>query len=249
MGKRKRIDVSTIIFSSILGCVFIALGIGVLIAVLSSLTRVDNVKTGFAAIVPILLLGILPIAMGCVPIVMTVRELNYARKEKKACQFGIENTAKIIGHKTVSYYGVVNRRFALKLSYIVGGTQKTFMTDYLYDINEMRYLQSRRHIQIKVHENFVAVTEEFPNDIYTINPKTEIETAFFKQRAVKITLRIYLILCAISIAFLILSMVLSTVLHNRVYLVTAALLFVGISFPFAIILLVFLIKWIRRKPK
>ena len=247
MEKRKPYSVSVIVVGCILGCAFIALGLGVLIALLSSVIRAGGSKETIAVIVPILFLVVCPIAFGCIPLVMAIKRIRYIRREKRAEKSGAETTAKLLDWKTVSYRDKQNKRYALKLHYMINGEQKTFTTDYLFDINEFRYLQSRRAIQVKVYGNFVTVTEPFPDDIYTIHPRFGIETAFFEQGRVQTTLRVFRICFAVALTLLLAAIVCTVVLHNGKYLIVAAILFVAVSTLFAIILAVFFFRWTKRK--
>lgn len=242
---RKHFCFSEILFLLILGSVFIAVGLGVLIAVTVSVFRAGKVVV--AALVPIFCFGLLPIAFGSIPLVLGIKRLRSFIGERKADRFGVESTARITDSKVVSHNGRLNRRFAFKLSYEWNGQQKSFVTDYLYDLNEFRYLQSLKRVKIKVVGKFVAISEPFPEDIYEINPRYEIETAFFKQSAVKKIFRIWGIVVRIAVLLLIGGAVLSAVLHRAIYLIVAAILFAAANVPLAVIGAVFLIKWMKQK--
>ena len=249
MANRKHYGIGTIVILLIAGLIFIALGIGVLIALISSIVRADNAEVGIAIIVPIILFVLFPIGFGLIPLIMAIKQIYYIVREKKANKSDIETTANIIDYKIVSYYGVQNKRYALKLVYNLNGEQKTFTTDYLFDINEFKYLQSLRHIKIKVDGNFVTVNESFSKDIYKVDSIYGIPYEFYEQSMVKKTLFIWRILCSIAIVFLIISIVLTTTLHNGIYLIIGAVLLFVTNIPIAIILAIYFIKWLRGKRK
>ena len=249
MGKRKRYSIVDIVMLTVGGCIFIAVGIGVLIAIISSAVRADKGSVDISIAVPIIAFGLFPIVMGSIPLAMTIKQIYHIVREKKANKSELETTAKIADYKIVSYNGMKNKRYALKLAYYINGEKKTFTTEYLYDINEFRYLKSLSQIKVKVDGNFVAITETFSEDIYKIDPKYEIEYAFYEQSTVKKSLRIWRILCSIALVLLVVSIVLTTVLQDGIYLIIGVILLVAVNIPFAIIIAVCLIKWIKGKRK
>lgn len=229
------------------GSVFVALGVGVCIALISSVLRADPADVGFFIVVPIILWVLIPITFGAVALVMGGKPLYHLIKTKQTLQRGLATTARLVDYKTVSHHGRLNRRFALKLAYALNGEPKTFTTDYVFDVNELKYLKSLSQIPVKVSGNFVAVAANFPDEIYQIVPRYEIPVAFFQQSIVRKTLRIFWRLCPMMMLGLLAAIVLTCVWHNGVYLVTAAIIFVAFNLPFALILAVCLIKWLRRK--
>ena len=249
MDKRKRHSVLTIVLFLIVGCIFIALGTGIFIALISSLIKSERSASDIYVIVPLILLVLLPIAFGSMPLIMAIKQIYYIVREKKANKSAIETTARILDYKAVRYNGKQNKWYALKLVYFLNGEQKTFTTDYLYDINELTYLRSLSHIKIKVNGNFVVVAEAFSKDIYKIHSKYGIPIEFFEQSTVKKTLRIWQTLVLIAITFFIISIVLTTTLHNGIYLMTGAIILFAVNIPFIIILVICLIKWIKSKRK
>lgn len=248
MADRRRHSIGTSVILLIAGCIFIALGIGVLIALVSSLITADKSTINIAIVVPIILFVILPIAFGVIPLVMAIKQIYYIVREKKANKSDIETTARIYDYKIVSYKGIQNKRFALKLVYNLNG-EKKFTTDYLFDINEFKYLQSLGQIKIKVDGNFVTVTEPFPEDIYKVDSVYGIPLEFYEQGIVKKGLFTWRILCPIAIVWLIISIVLTTVLHNGIYLITGVIILFVTNFPIAIILAIYFIIWLKRKRK
>ena len=101
MEKRKRHSVGGFVLEIAVGCMFIAVGLGVLIALLSSVIRAGWSKETIAVIVPILLFVVCPVVFGCIPLVMAFKRIRYAHREKRAEQFGEEVTAKLLDWKTV----------------------------------------------------------------------------------------------------------------------------------------------------
>ena len=61
------------------------------------------------------------------------------------------------------------------------------------------------------------------------------------------TLQIFRVAFSIMLVGLFTGIVLTVALHNSLYLIIAASSFVGLNLPFAIVLAVCLIKWIRRE--
>ena len=246
MEKKARYNRIEVIFEIALGGVFIAVGLGVTIAVSSSVIGADATALYAAAVVPISLFGVLPIAFGLIPFTTACKKIAYSRREKRALQRGTNATAQILGCKTVSYNGTQNKRYALKLTCTVDGKEKFFTTDYLFDVNEYKYLR-HRSVAVKVDGNFFAVTEPFPRDIYTVNPMYGIEWDFFTQNKVRATLRILRIAVALTLTVLLSAVVATVVLHKGIYLIVAAIAFVAVNIPFAVLLAVFFLQWVKRK--
>ncbi len=245
--KRKHYSLSEIILLSMVGSIFVIVGISTLIEIVISIIRAKDIDIGVSIVVPILCFGLLPIALGTIALILGIKQIYGCIREKKAKNSNLETTAKIIDYKMVSHRGNLNKRFSLVLSYEFNGEQKVFTTDYLFDINEFRYLQTLHHIKIKVDGNYVVVAEPFSEDIYKINPRYEIETAFFKQPAVKKLIYVWRIFIVITILLCIVSIILTTTLHNSLYLLTFLVLFNVIHMPFGILIAIYLIKWLKKK--
>lgn len=244
---RKRYSVSTIVMLLTAGIIFVAIGIAVPVSIMIASAPKDFAN-GYI-LIPIIFFGLIPIAVGTVPLVMGVKQIYGWVRLNKAKKSSIETTATITDYKIVSHSkgGNLNKRYALTLSYTLNDNNKTFTTDYLFDINEFRYLKKLDKIRIKIDGSFVAVTEPFTEDIYKLDARYEIETAFFKQKPVAKTLKIWRILCVIAIAFLIVAIVLTTILEQGIYVLIGVILLFSVNLPVAIVIAVYLIKWIRRK--
>ena len=225
------------------------MGIGVIVAVFSSVVRAGSFYPSY--LIPIFLFGLLPIGFGTLALVLGIRDIYHWAKLNQTKKSAVETTAKIIDYKVVSHgkSSNINKRYALKLAYKFNDENKTFTTDYLYDINEFRYLKSLAEIKIKVGNNFVAVAEPFTKEIYKLDSKYGIELAFYKQKPVATCLRVWRVLCIIAIVFLFVSIVLTTVLKNGIYLIIGVSFLLAVNIPTAIIIAVFLIKWFKRKRK
>lgn len=231
---------------SIGGLIFMALAIGILVKIIESCIKFGAAAFNWFLIVPILLFVLLPMALASVALFLAGKEAYHWIRESKAKKSskGIETTARIIDYKVVAHKRNVNKRYALVLAYEQDGKQKTFTTHYIFDINEYRYLKTLEKIKIKVDKNFVAVTEAFTEDIYELDPKYEIELDFYKQKPVAITLKVWRITCIIAIIFLFVSIVLTTVLNNGLFLIIGVSILFAVNMPVAIILAVYLIRWI-----
>lgn len=244
---KSRHNIVTIIFLLIIGSVFVALGIGILAALIKSWAR-EDVKVGAFALVPLICFVALPIAMGSVALSMSIKEIYHWVRETQTAKSDKETTATLIDYKIVSYNnGSLNKRYALKLSYELDGETKIFTTDYIFDINEFKYLQSLDTIKIKVDGQFVAVAEKFDKEIYKIDPMYGIERAFFEQPPVKRCFSVLRIAVIIAVILLFASIILTAVLENGIFLIVGVSLFCAVNVPFAIILAIYFIKWFKRK--
>lgn len=242
---KKRHSLSTIIFLSIIGSIFVALGIGVLYKIVSSIFKFPNNPPGWIIIIPILLFVILPIAFGTFALVLAGKQVYFWLNETKTSKSGITTTAKIVDYKVVCRHDNINSKYyALTLEYKIDGETKKFTTDYLYDINEYNHLKSLENVKIKVDKNFVVIDEKFTKDIYKYDPKYGIELDFYRQKHVAITLKVWRWTSIPAVIFLFVSIVLTCVFNNGLYLIIGVCLLVGVNLPVAITMAIFLIRWI-----
>lgn len=230
----------------IVGGIFTAMGIAILTITIKGLIQVDISVIGWGIIMPIVLIlaffgfGIAALVMGGKQVYSRIRQkITYVR--------GTEGTARITDYKS-AYFGKgghtrTRKRYALVLTYNDGGEDKTFTTDYLFDVNEYKYLQRLSCIKVKIDGNFVTVCEQFPKDIYEVDSTYGIETAFFKQKPVAILLRVWTAMFIAAIVFLIVSFF----IKNSAVTSAAIITVFAVHFPFVIPLAILLIIWINRK--
>ena len=230
---------------AIVGLVFIAVAIGVLVNLIISCVK-SPASIGWSVLVPFLLYFLIPMAFGCLALYFSIKEIYHAVCECKVKKSGVETTARLVDFKVVSHENTVNKRYALVLSYEFNGETKTFTTNYIFEINEFTYLKSLESIKIKTDGNFVAVVEPFNEDIYKLDSRYEIELDFYKQKPVAKTLKIWRICCITAIILLFVSIILTVTLNNGLYLIIGVSLLFSANLPFAIILAICLISWFRR---
>lgn len=242
-GKKRYYSVSTIVLLLTLGGIFTALGIALTAIIIDGFIKVGITELGVGILMPIALICALW-GFGIMALVFGGKQIYFWIRMIKTQKCGINAVAKIIDRKYSSSAKKRNTRirYALVLSYNDGTENKKFTTDYLYNINEYRYLRGLTSINIKIDGNFVAITEPFPEEIYKLD-SYGIDKDFYKQKPVAILLRLWLVFFLISIAFLILCIVVG----NSVYTEAAIIILFTIHFPFAIPLAIYFIKWIRRK--
>ena len=247
MGKevnRKRYSLSVIILLLSIGFVFTALGVYLCVALIASICKDGDFNAFF--LVPFIFV-ILLVGFGVTGLVWGgKRAYNWARFNK-AKRSKTEAFAKIVDYK-ISYNGsknrsFINKRYSLTLSYDQDGQNKTFKTDYLYDMNEFRYLKSLDKVKIKIDGNFAVVAETFTEDIYTHDSTYGIEMSFYKQKHVAITLKILRIAEIIAVALLFVFIGLTVALDNGLFFIIGAIVLFAVNMPFAVILAVFFIRW------
>lgn len=112
--------------------------------------------------------------------------------------------AQIKDYKSTSFSngGNLRIRYAFVLSYVDGVENKTFTTDYSFDVSEYRYLKSLKTVKVKADGNFATICEPFPKDIYKADSVYGIEREFFKQKSVAILFRLWTILLFAAVVFL-----------------------------------------------
>ena len=242
--KRRHYSVGPIILMLTVGSIFTAIGIALVVIMISSLIKVNFIGIDAFIIVPFILIIAL-LGFGGVALYMGGKEVYLWIREHRTKRRGNDATAIITDYKCASFSkgGNTNKRWALILSYKDGGENKTFTTDYLFEINEFKYLRKLPKIKIKIDGDFVAVTEPFTEDIYKLDSRYGIEKAFFKQKPVAILLRLWMVFFFIALAFLIISMVIG----NSVCMQIAIPVIFAVHFPFVIPLAILLIKWFSRK--
>ncbi len=242
--KRRHYSIINIVFPFIIGSIFIALAIGILVSIIKSYIKFDGAFDWFT-LVPIVLFVILPISLGSVALYFAGKDVYHWIMEFKTKKRGFETTAYITDYKTVSHNKRQNTRYSLVLSYKdENNDTKTFKTNYIFEINEFKQLRALNNIKVKVYKNFVAVVEPFTEDTYKLDSKYHIELEFYKQKPVAITLKIWRICCIAAIILLIISIILTTTLNNGIYLIISVGLLFAANMPFAIILSIYLIRWI-----
>lgn len=256
MGKnvtKRHYSKSTIVFLTIIGVVFIALAIGVLTAIIKSCIKfgfiIAILEVGWFILVPIILFVIIPFVFGMLALSIVGKNVYHWRMEIKAKRYGVETVAQIIDYKVVSYNYRSNTRYALVLSYKDNNETKTFTTNYIFDLNEFKHLRRIKNIKVKVYKSFVVVTETFTEDVYQVDPTFHIELEFYQQKLVAITLKLWRICCLLAVAWLVVAIILTAVLNEGLYLIIAVCLLFLSNMPFAVVMAIYLIRWIWGKDK
>ena len=234
----------TIIFLFVVGSIFTALGITIIKIAIENILKHDISIIGASIILPFILVAAL-LAFGIYALLMSGKQIYLWIRESKTQKNGKESTAQIVDYRSASFSKRSNNRirYSLTLSYTEGGVNKIFKTDYIFDINEFRYLQELKSVKIKIDGNFVTVCEPFAKDIYILDSTYGIEIAFFKKKSVAILLRLWITFFFIALAFLIVSLVI-----GKGSLLEAAFIILSvINIPFVVPLIVLLIKWFIKK--
>ncbi|MDE6303038.1 MAG: hypothetical protein K2M36_05575, partial [Clostridia bacterium] len=192
--KRRNYSIGNIVLFLTIGGVFTALGISLLAITFDGVIKYGIAVIGAGIIMPIILILAL-LGFGITALVMGGKQIYLWIRGSITLKRGKDATAKIVGHKSASFGKNANtrKRYALVLSYNNGEENKTFTTDYLFDINEFRYLSRLECIKVKIDGNFISVCEPFPKDIYKVDSTYGIELAFYKQKPVAILLRLWVV--------------------------------------------------------
>ncbi len=241
--KKRNYSVGPIALMLIVGSIFTAIGIALIVITISGLIEHGIGMIG-AGIIGSIVFILAFMGFGITALVMGGRQIYRWVRENRTKKYGKESTAKIVDYKSASFSKSANTRirYALILAYNDDGEDKVFTTDYLFDVNEFKYLKGLESVKIKIDGNFVTVCEPFTKDIYKVDSTYGIELEFYKQKPVTILLRLWVVFFFIAFAFLIASLV----VWKDLVIVAIVIVFT-IHFPFAIPLAVYLIKWIRRK--
>ncbi len=242
--RKRHYSIATIVLLLTIGGIFTALGIAFTVIIIDGAIKTGLKDAGAGILMPIVLIlallgfGITALVFGGKDIYLWIRAV---RTDKR----GRDATAHIVNYKSASFSRKINtrRRYALVLLYKDGEKNKKFTTDYLFDVNEFRYLKKLKSVKIKIDGSFVTVCEQFPKEIYKLDSTYGIEVAFFKQKPVAILLRLWAVFFFLALAFFIVSMIVADGVYTEAAIIT---LFV-IHFPFVIPMAVYLIKWFCRK--
>ncbi len=242
--KKKNYSIGTIALLIIVGSIFVALGIAILEIAIDGIIRYGIAGIGVGILMPIVLILAL-LGFGITAIVMGSKQIYLWVSQNKTIKYGRDATAKIIDYTSASHSRRVNNciRYSFTLSYNDNGETKAFKTDYLYDINEFRYLKELDKVKIKINGKFVVINECFTKEIYKLDSTYGIEKEFFKQKPVAILLRLWPLCFFISMFLLFVSLGIG----NSTFATIAIILVFTIHFPFVIPLAIYLIKWFRRK--
>jgi len=242
--KKRHYSILSIALLLIVGSIFTALGIALAIITLDGIFKYGIAQIGVGIIMPIVLISAL-LGFGTSALVMGGKQIYLWIRERKAKKYGRDATAQIVDFKSASFGKRTNTRirYAFVLTYTDGEENKKFTTDYLYDINEFKYLKGLESLKIKVDGNFVTISESFPREIYKLDSTYGIEIAFYKQKPVAVLIRLWSVCFLIVLAFFIVSIIIG----NGVVTKVAIILLFAVHFPFAIPLAFYLIKWFNRK--
>lgn len=239
---RKTPIISEIIILA-LGIFIIAIGVAVLI--ISIKNYISNAKS---EIVPQIVVSFVVLCLGVLPIVLGGKQIYLRIRQSKTGRRGKETTAKITDYRTkggrpTADGRMLSIRYAFVLLYNDGVSDKTFTTDFIYDINEYNYLMKLDKVRIKFDGDFAVISESFPKDIYKVDSRYGIELKFYKQKRIKILFCLWAIFFVAALSFLIASII----LENETAILVAIILLPNINIPFMIALAIYLVKWHKRK--
>lgn len=243
-NENRKTSLSTGIFLLTIGGIFTALGIAFTVIVIKGLIKEGFRDIGAGILMPTAMILAL-LGFGTTALVMGGKQVYLRIKQSRTFRRGEYSTAKMVDYKRASFDKGGNTRFryALVLSYKVGGENKTFTTDYLFDVNEFKYLKTLDRIKIRTNGNFAVVCENFPKNIYKVDSYYGIELAFFRQKPVAVLLRLWLVFFLAAFIFLIASFF----IKNSAVSTAAITVLFAVHFPFVIPLAIYLIKWFCRK--
>ena len=239
--KRRHYSIAGIILTLSVGSAFVALGITMFVMFTASII---GESVDISVIVPYLFVLLL-LAFGGAALYFGGKDTYHLIREHRAKKYGREGTAKIFTHSSKRAGKNSNGRlWSFTLSYQDGGEYKKFKTDYVFDVNEYRYLLSLPEVAIKIDGNFVAIDEQFTDELYKIHSRFGIEMAFFKQKPVRICLILFGVFFFLALAYLITAIVLSTTIGLDIGVLLSIVLLFSIPTPFMIVLAIYLIQWI-----
>lgn len=226
------------------GGIFAAIGLGLIVIATKEIVKSGIGTIGAGIIFPIIFI-LAFLGVGITALTFGGKQIYLRIRQSRTYVHGKEVIAKVVDYKSASFGKDHNTRirYALVLAYDEDGEDKIFTTDYLYDVNEFRYLSGLGSINVKVDGNFVAVVEPFPKDIYKVDSTWGIDVAFFKQKPVAILMRLWIIFFIAAIIFLIASFFIKV---SNITMAAVIILFT-VHFPFAIPLSIYLIRWFMGK--
>ncbi len=242
--KKRYYSISNIVLLLSIGSIFTTLGIVLTVIIIDGIVKIGIKAMGVGILMPIAMICAL-LGFGTMGLVLGGKQIYRWIRMVQTEKRGRDAVAQIIGQKYSSSGKKINTRirYALILLYNDGKENKKFTTDYLYDINEYRYLKERKSINIKISGSFVAICEPFPQEIYKLDPVYGIEVAFYQQKPVAILLRLWSIFFFITLAFLVIALVAG----NSACVTAAIVALFSVHLPFVIPLAIYLIKWFKRK--
>ena len=243
-NRSKKSSVSSGILLSVVGGIFTAVGIALLVITIKGLIESGISEIGGGIVMPIVLI-LAFFGFGITALIMGGKQIFLRIKQSITYRRGKEITAYITDYKTASFSkgGNTRIRYAVEITYSDGGESKSFTTDYLYDVNEFKYLKELVTIKVKIDKNFVTICEPFPNEIYKVDSNYGIELEFYRQKPVAILLRLWMVFFVVAFVFLIISFFVG----NSTLTLAAIVTVFAVHFPFVIPLAVYLIKWFMRK--
>lgn len=220
--ERKYYSIAKIIMLSICGGIFVTLGIAMFVTVVNDIIK--NVQNGMSFDFSILLFGIITLmffGFGGGALYFALKDVYNWIMLRLTKKRGDECEAVIMNKRGISQGGKagpnINRYFGFDLSYVKDGVQKRAKTDTIYDINEMRYLTSLPQVKVKVYKNYVVIDEEFRYEIYKVDSRYGLDKKYFTEKPFSTILKIWRIVCLLSIALFIGLFALTIVLKVNAY--------------------------------
>ena len=201
---RGRYSVVKIVMLTFAGCVFVSLGLALIIMDVRDMAQAIRIgKSMIGGIVLFLVLTLMLFGFGGTALYFAWRDVYHwimTHITKKKGEIGY---AHIIDSRSISQgnrTGMnINRYYGFELSYEKDGEQKTAKTDTVFDINEYRYLKSLPQVKIKIYKNYVAIDEEFRYEIYKLDSRYGLPKRYFVEKPFSTILNIWRIVSILSI--------------------------------------------------
>lgn len=176
-------------------------------------------------VIAIIVVGGLLLVVAIVTLVINVKYCLTYRKYKQVMQYGTDGVSTLFDFKQIKHNGDKwNTKFALVLHYFDNGIEKSYTTGYDFYEAEFEYIKKLKEIKCRFLNGILFVTENIPEKVYkNLTTYGKIESKF-----VCVFIKVWYILAAISIIFVLVGVALTIAMANNIYLI------IGISSCFGV---------------
>ncbi|MDE5616183.1 MAG: hypothetical protein K2I78_00175 [Clostridia bacterium] len=245
---RGQYNIGKIVMLTFVGGVFVALGIAIIINIVSDLKAAQFVKA--VILVPIGM-GLLLCVFGGVALFLAWKDVYHWVKKRITKKRGVEGFAVITDSYSISEGGKtgmnINRYYGFVLTYEINGAQKTFKTDPTFEINEYNYLKSLEQVKIKIYKDYVVINEEFRYGIYTKDSYTGLDKKYFKDKPYSTIVKLMSWFAIVWIVLFIVMFALTVTLKNSAFVIIAFSILPLVIIPLGIIYAVYFFKDVGKK--
>ncbi len=206
--REKKFPKSTLVFAIL--CAIYILAYVIFFVTYAQAHRSDRI------VMAVIVAGGLVLVMAIVVFVRNIKYCLTYQKYNKVMQYGTDILCTLFDFKQIKYNNKKwNTKFALVLHYFYNGVERSYTTGYDFYEAEYEYLKGLKEIKCRILNDTLFVTETIPEKIYKdLTTHGNIESKF-----VRIFIKVWYVIGAISVAFVLGGIALTIATTNNLYLI------------------------------